>query len=100
MRLLIDDQLPGATEFTERRSRRALLEKLTKLKVHASDGVMKLGGLIGGKMRGRVTFKSVAGRAFHALAISEVVFSPPKNNTPHWFENPHIITLTHYITII
>lgn len=38
----MDDQLPGATEFTEGRSRRALLEKPTKLKVHISDGVMKL----------------------------------------------------------
>lgn len=96
----MDDQLPGATEFTERRSRRALLEKPTKLKVHVSDGVMKLGGLTGGKMRGRVTFKSVAGRAFHAWAIGEVIFSPPKNNTPHWFESPRRITPTHYITII
>lgn len=27
--------------------------------------------------------KTVAGRAFHAKAIRDVIFSPPEMNTPH-----------------
>lgn len=99
----MDDQLPGAAEFRKRRSRRALLEPVTPIKVHASDGVMKLRGPTGGKMTGCGKLNSVAGRVFRTEAIGDAIFGPLEINTSYktlkmtlWLESAWRIT--HYIT--